>query len=946
MAAAKKKAPAKPAKASLAAPAKTPPVAPKTGDLLPFKAERKTLANGLEVLVVPTGLPNIVSIQIPVQTGSRNEVEAGKTGFAHFFEHMMYRGTKTMTPAQYQEILTKAGARDNAYTTDDYTNYHLTFAKEDLETMLRLEADRFQNLSYEESAFKTEARAVLGEYNKNASEPINKLDEVIRNTAYSTHTYKHTTMGFLKDVEDMPNQFAYSKVFFDRWYRPEYTTVIVAGDVVPAQVFKLVEKYWGGWKRGSFKVAIPEEPAARGAKAVHVPWDAPTLPWVTVSFPGPAFSETDKTCAAADLLVDLWFGETSDLYKKLVESEQKIDRLYAFAPRNADPDLIQVFARLKKPEDALFVRDQILKTVARAKAELLPEERVAAAKKNARYGLLRGLDTTEKIAGLLARFVRYRRSFDSLNAYYRVFGELTPQDLQAVARRFFVDDGLVFASLSQKPLAKEVAALPKLATFAPREETAALDLVVRKGPSPQIVVKLLFQAGSARDPRGKEGLASLSAAMVTEGGSGEKRNDEITRALFPMAASFSAQVDKEMATLTAVVHKDNWEPFFDLVLPVLTDPGLRDDDFKRLRDSQRNGLVQDLRESNDEELGKERLQGNVFAGTPYAHPPLGTVAGIDALTLEDVKGFLASQYTRKNLTVGISGDVPDALVSRLSKELAKLPEGAAPEPIRITPVKPLGLEVEIVEKETRATAISIGHPIEVTRSHPDFAALSVARAWLGEHRSSMARLFQTIREVRGMNYGDYAYIEAFPRGMYQFVPDANLARRAQLFEIWVRPVPPEKAAFTLRLALHELSQLVANGLSEADFQATRSYLMKSVYLLTATQDHDLGYALDSKWYGMNEYTTTMRERLAKLTRDDVNRAIRKHLTARDLSIVFVTKDAQALSAALLSAGPATITYDAPKPPEVLEEDKRVGAIPLSLTPEAIRVTKVTDVFGR
>jgi zinc protease len=142
------------------------------------------------------------------------------------------------------------------------------------------------------------------------------------------------------------------------------------------------------------------------------------------------------------------------------------------------------------------------------------------------------------------------------------------------------------------------------------------------------------------------------------------------------------------------------------------------------------------------------------------------------------------------------------------------------------------------------------------------------------------------------------------------------------------------------------SQLVANGLTEADFQATRSYLMKSVYLLTATQDHDLGYALDSKWYGMNEYTTTMRERLAKLTQGDVNRAIQKHLSSRNLSIVFVTKDAQALSAALLAAGPATITYDAPKPPEVLEEDKRVGAIPLSLTPEAIRVTKVTDVFGR
>ena len=199
--------------------------------ILPFDAVESTLPNGLKVIVVPTGFPNIVSLQIPVQTGSRNEVEPGKSGFAHFFEHMMFRGTKAYPPEAYQDILTKAGARQNAYTTDDYTNYHTTFAKEDLETILKIEADRFQNLEYSARRFKTESRAVLGEYNKNSANPIQKLFEVQRDNAFNVHTYKHTTMGFLKDIEDMPNQFDYSKTFFDRWYRPEYTTVIVAGDV-------------------------------------------------------------------------------------------------------------------------------------------------------------------------------------------------------------------------------------------------------------------------------------------------------------------------------------------------------------------------------------------------------------------------------------------------------------------------------------------------------------------------------------------------------------------------------------------------------------------------------------------------------------------------------------------------------------------------------------------
>src|SRR4029453_12267553 len=141
------------------------------------------------------------------------------------------------------------------------------------------------------------------------------------------------------------------------------------------------------------------------------------------------------------------------------------------------------------------------------------------------------------------------------------------------------------------------------------------------------------------------------------------------------------------------------------------------------------------------------------------------------------------------------------------------------------------------EKDTRATAISLGHPVAVTRSSPDFAALWVARTWLGEHRASVSHLYQRIREVRGMNYGDYAYIEAFPRGMFQFFPDANLARRAQIFEVWIRPVAPETAHMALRIAVNELQKMIRDGLSQEDFEGTRNYLLKNVYLLTATQDN-------------------------------------------------------------------------------------------------------------
>jgi zinc protease len=916
-------------------------------DVLPFEATEKTLANGLRVIVVPTGFPNLVSLQIPVMTGSRNEVEPGKSGFAHFFEHMMFRGTPQNPPDKYEAVMTRAGARSNAYTTDDYTNYHTTFAKEDLETILALEADRFQNLAYSEAAFKTESRAVLGEYNKNSADPVSKLIEVQRDHAFSTHTYKHTTMGFLKDIEDMPNQFEYSRAFFDRWYRPEHATLIVAGDVKAEEVLPKIEKYWGGWKPGSFSAQIPAEPEPRGPVYAHVPWDTATPPWVTVAFHGPAFSTEKKDFAALDLLLDLNFGPTSDIYKRLVEDEQKVDQLFVYDPANADPALMTIAARVKKPEDAVLVRDTLLRGLAVVRTELMSARRVEDAKSNARYALVKGLDTTDRIASLLARFVRYQRSFDTLNRYYRTYASVTAEDMRTAARAFITDSSLVVTTLSKDALAADIGTLGPLQSLAPASATAAEPKLTRVASAlPQVVVKLLFRVGSAHDPAGKEGLASLSASMIAEAGSRSKKIDEIRQALFPMAGSFDAQVDKEMTTFTASVHRDNWPAFAKIVLPMLLDPGLREEDFRRVKDAQLNALTVDLRSNNEEELGKERLQTRIFAGTPYGYPALGTVGGIGAVTLEDVREFVKRAYTVANLTVGVAGDAPPELLAGLKAELSHLSAGPAlAAPSGVVGRRPKGLEVEIIQKNTRATAISFGLPIAVTRSHPDFPALQVARAWLGEHRSSMSHLYQRIRETRGMNYGDYAYIEAFPRGMHQFFPDPNIARRAQLFEVWIRPVVPQNAQMALRIALSELDRLISKGLTEEEFQSSRNYLMKNVFLLTASQEQRLGYALDSDWYGISEYTSYMRDRLAKLTRQEVNRAVRAHLSAKDLSVVIVAKDAEGLKKALLSDAPSQMSYESSKPAELLAEDKRIGAIRLSIRPDAVRVTPVEEVFA-
>ena len=945
--------------------AQAPPPRSSSSDILPFAATERTLANGLKVIVVPTGFPNLVSIDIPVQTGSRNEFEPGKSGFAHFFEHLMFRGTPSTPPEKFRAVMTKAGARENASTGDDRTHYYATFAKEDLETIVGMYADIFQHLAYSEADFKTEARAILGEYNKNSADPFEKLFEVQRERFYQAHTYKHTTMGFIQDIENMPNEYAYSKVFFERWYRPQYTTIILAGDVNADSVLPLIEKYWGGWKGGTATPPqVPQEPAPKAAQYVHVPWQSDTLPLVTIGFPGPAFDEQSKDTAAIQMLATLYFGRTSELYKKLVVTEQKVDDLDVDVPASFDPSLFTVMARVKKASDTVYVRDQILSTIAEARAAMLPDARVAEAKSSSRYAFARTLDSTERIAAVLSRYVVYRRSFATVNNFYRTLDGVSAADIQATARKYFTNTGLIVTTLSRDSLPPTMAALPSLdaVQFTRTQEGAAppvatpplpssaagasIPAVLQKSVTPQLDVKLLFTVGSAHDPAGKEGLAALTASMMTDAGSKALTIEQIEKALYPIAGSFSHQTDKEMTTFTARIHRDEWRRFFAIVLPQLLEPGFRREDFERLKEAQRNALIQDLRSNNEEELGKEQLQVNIFRGTPYGHVALGTTSGLAAITLDDVKKFAGGMYTRANLTLAISGDAPDEMVRTIQSAVGTLPAGTPVARVKVEGSRPRANEVEILEKDTRATAISLGFPIDVTRSHPDFPALSIARAALGEHRLTWGRLFQRIREVRGMNYGDYAYIEAYPGGMFTSVPAPNLARQRQIFEIWIRPVVPVNAQMSLRIAVYELQKLVRDGLTREEFEATRDYLMKSVYVMTARQDEQLGYALDSKWYGIGEFTAYMRDALRKLTVEDVNRAVARHLSADRLSIVIVTKGAAALKQALVADAFSPIKYDGEKPAALLAEDKVVGALKLNLTADRVRVTPIEEVFAR
>jgi zinc protease len=473
---------------------------------------------------------------------------------------------------------------------------------------------------------------------------------------------------------------------------------------------------------------------------------------------------------------------------------------------------------------------------------------------------------------------------------------------------------------------------------------AQMRTVTLPGKSPVVTLRVVFTTGAAADPDSAPGLAHLTAAMLAGGGTRDLTYKQIVEAMFPMAGSVAVQTDQEMTTFTGATHLDNLDAYYKLFRAMLLDPGWREDDFKRLKDEAINALRVGLRGNNDEELGKEALYLTLYRGTPYGHYSTGAVSALEKMTLDDVKQFYKQHYTQSNLIVGLAGDYPADFLERIQKDFAALPMQDSTPPLVVKPAALDRTRALIVEKNTRSVAYSLGFPIDVKRGDPDYPALLLMQSYFGPHRMSGGRLFQRIREIRGINYGDYAYIEYFPRGMFLMDPSPNLARRSQIFQIWIRPVEPPAAAFTLRLAAYELDKLVKNGISAEDFERTKEFLGKYVNVLTKTKSAELGYAIDSLAYGIPDYNRYIKDAVAKLTREQVNAAIRKHLRSDRLQIVAVAANAEDLKKQIAGAGPSAIQYNSAKPADILAEDKIVGAWDLGLRAQDVEIVPAAKVF--
>ena len=497
-------------------------------------------------------------------------------------------------------------------------------------------------------------------------------------------------------------------------------------------------------------------------------------------------------------------------------------------------------------------------------------------------------------------------------------------------------------------------------------QAQAMDVVeLKQANSNKVVFKVRFANGSIADPDNKAGLTYATASLLARGGAGGTSYADVQDRIFPWAASYGVAVDKQVTTFTFQVPADFVDEFYPVVRDVLLAPDFSDSDFSRVMKAQQNYVDQVVRASSDEDYSKFALEHLLFRSGNMQHLLQGTSESVKGISLDDIKAHYQKAFTRNNVSLGIAGNYNDALLQRFRADMSTLPDNPYTPPLPSKARQADGIEIEIIAKENAfGSAIFTGAPLGITRSDDEFAALMIANSWMGEHRKSYSRLYQKIRQTRSMNYGDYSYIEWYSNGGRNQLPPSGVPRASNYWSIWIRPVQiatqlqaqyPEladievgHAHFALRLAVREFDLLLKNGMSKEDFESTRTFLRSYTKLYAQSPAQQLGWLMDSSFYGRDDYLAELDALLAKATLEQVNQAIRKHWQTDNMFVTIVTDDseAKALADSLINNTPSPMSYSnlvkSGLPADVLAEDEEVANYRLNV--KKVTVVDSADTF--
>jgi zinc protease len=414
------------------------PLASAQGTLLPAGIQTTQLENGLTLHVIPTPTPGVVSWQTWVDVGSKNEVMEGTTGLAHLFEHLMFYGSAELPRQPREDELLRLGVTENAWTWMDETVYTAVVPAASLERVVQIEADRFLNFQVSTEQLQRESGAVYGEYRMSRSSAWGMSDEQLYAAAYGTHTYHHPTIGWEADIQAMPTAIQHATEFFEMWYRPESTRIVVSGDLDPAQVQDWVQASWGSWSVETVTYGLPAEPMATEPLRIDVEWSGgPTSPLLMAGYRMPGFDPASTDVAAWAVMEELLTGPTAPLRQKLERETGWALDFGGGDPGFTDPHLFVLTVELSDPTHLAKVEAAITAELQRWATEPNAAE-LKAAQEHALRAMMLRLDDPVAVSDLVGRMTRGGAPASSVDTFAANYATVDVEAVAAVAQTMLV----------------------------------------------------------------------------------------------------------------------------------------------------------------------------------------------------------------------------------------------------------------------------------------------------------------------------------------------------------------------------------------------------------------------------------------------------------------------------------------------------------------------------
>ena len=881
-------------------------------DDINIEYQKFTLPNGLRLLVHEDHKAPIAAVNIWYHVGSKNE-KPGKSGFAHLFEHLMFNGSENFD-TDYFQALEAIGATDlNGTTNEDRTNYFQNVPINALDQVLWLESDRMGHLlgAITQEKLDEQRGVVQNEKRQGENQPYAKGWDILQKEMYPPHhPYGHTVIGEMADLNAASLDDVHE--WFKSYYGAANAVIVIAGDVDPEETYQKVLKYFGNIPSGP-TISRPTEninPRASESRAVYedrVPQTRIVMAWNT---PGWGSDEHAWLDLASDVLAS---GKNSRMYKELVYEKQLCTEAFAFfGPSELGGNFI-IMANVKPGKSTEEVESAVNGILEKFLKEGPTDAELNRVKASYFANYIKGLERIGGFGGksdILAQNEVYGGSADFYKTMLKRYSKTTAKDIYNTTNKWLRQGRFTlvcnpFPEYSTSGKEADRSELPAIGETAeaqfPDIERSTLSngmkvVLARRTESPTVVMSMMFDAGYCSDNfGGKLGLASLSMNMLDEG-TKSQTSLEINEKLQLLGAGLSTYSDLDYSYVNLNTLRQSLDPSLDLMADVILNPAFPEADFQRLKDQQVNNIQNEKKQPISMVI---RVMPELLYGKdhPYAMPMSGNGNEdvVQALELDDVKGFYKRWLHPNNSTLVVTGDITmDELKSKLEKRFGSWKKGKAPVKNIPDVAGSNNGKIFLIDRPESEQSVILAGYLTKKYGEMDENAIDQMNNVLGGDFTS--RINMNLREDKHWAYGARSGI-------------MNTSAQRPFFVY--APVQTDKSAESIQEVIKEMNIFVGDKpMTQEEFDKTKQNTVMGMSGMWETNGAVNGSVMKVVKYGLdNNYWKDYSSRVKDLSLEDVRKVAKTIVQPNDMGW-YMAGDAEKILPSLKKLGLQVIQIDA------------------------------------